>query len=97
MVVGKSFLATGGQNPAEAVMLGKPVLFGPHMENFSALVRVLLLRGGAAEVAGFEALKERVDHLLRHPQEAHAMAHAGREALRSHEGATARTATRLLM
>lgn len=97
VVVGKSFLATGGQNPAEAVMLGKPVLFGPHMENFSALVRVLLLRGGAAEVADFEALKERVDHLLQHPQEAHAMAHAGREALRNHEGATARTATRLLM
>lgn len=96
VVVGKSFLATGGQNPAEAVMLGKPVLFGPHMENFSALVRVLLLRQGAAQVADFAGLQERVDHLLRHPQEAQTMAHAGREALRAHEGATARTASRLL-
>ncbi len=96
VVVGKSFLATGGQNPAEAAMLGKPVLFGPHMENFSALVRVLLMRQGAAQVADFAALQGRLDHLLRHPQEAQIMAQAGRAALRNHEGATARTASRLL-
>lgn len=35
-VIGKSFLADGGQNPAEAVACGVPVLTGPHMENFDA-------------------------------------------------------------
>lgn len=96
VVIGKSFLATGGQNPAEAVMLGKPVLFGPHMENFSALVQVLLARGGAIRVTDFAGLQEQVDRLLRHPEEAAAVAQAGHAALRTHEGATGRTAARLL-
>ena len=34
VVIGKSFLSTGGQNPVEAIAAGKPVFFGPHMENF---------------------------------------------------------------
>jgi 3-deoxy-D-manno-octulosonic-acid transferase len=42
VVVGKSFLAEGGQNPAEAALAQKPVLFGPHMENFTPLVELLL-------------------------------------------------------
>ncbi|HET9857129.1 MAG TPA: glycosyltransferase N-terminal domain-containing protein, partial [Chthoniobacterales bacterium] len=33
--IGKSLLARGGQNPAEAILAGKPVVFGPHMENFA--------------------------------------------------------------
>src|SRR2546423_10395941 len=33
--VGKSLTARGGQNPVEPILAGKPVLFGPHMENFS--------------------------------------------------------------
>ncbi|MEZ0387989.1 MAG: 3-deoxy-D-manno-octulosonic acid transferase, partial [Verrucomicrobium sp.] len=88
--------ATGGQNPAEAVMAGKPVLFGPHMENFSALIRVLLARGGAVQVADFPELKNQVKRLLSMPAEAGKIARAGHEALRSHEGATRRTTDRLI-
>jgi CubicO group peptidase (beta-lactamase class C family) len=42
----------GGQNPAEAVFAGKPVLFGPHMENFSPLLDLLLRHHGAMRVLG---------------------------------------------
>ena len=40
--IGKSLTAHGGQNPVEPILAGKPVVFGPHMENFSALAQSLL-------------------------------------------------------
>src|SRR5205823_749911 len=37
--IGKSLTAHGGQNPVEPIMAGKPVVFGPHMENFGTLAK----------------------------------------------------------
>jgi len=48
--VGKSLLAKGGQNPAEPVAAGIPVVFGPNMQNFASLASQLLRAGGALEV-----------------------------------------------
>jgi 3-deoxy-D-manno-octulosonic-acid transferase len=96
VVIGKSFLATGGQNPAEALMAGKPVLFGPHMENFEALVRMLLSRHGALEVKDFTELAQRVSYLLDKPHEAAKLSKSGLGALQAHEGSTQRSAGILL-
>lgn len=41
VVIGKSFMAEGGQNPAEAVAAGVPVIAGPHMENFRVFVEMM--------------------------------------------------------
>ena len=35
--VGKSLTAEGGQNPLEPAALGKPIVFGPNMQNFQAI------------------------------------------------------------
>ncbi|MBR7110115.1 MAG: hypothetical protein IKC90_08740, partial [Akkermansia sp.] len=40
-VIGKSFLARGGQNPVEAIAARVPVVFGPDMTNFADLVTLL--------------------------------------------------------
>lgn len=96
VVVGKSFLGIGGQNPAEAVTAGRPVVFGPHMENFAPLVRQLLAAGGAVQVADFAELEMRLADLLRDAAWADRLAESGARALRTHEGATARTAAALL-
>ncbi|MDQ3414563.1 MAG: 3-deoxy-D-manno-octulosonic acid transferase, partial [Verrucomicrobiota bacterium] len=45
--MGKSLTARGGQNPVEAIVAGRPVVFGPHMENFANLSRALVAAGGA--------------------------------------------------
>jgi len=95
VVIGKSFLAEGGQNPAEAVMAGKPVLFGPHMENFEPLVKLLLEAGGAWQVPGLAALTEALRLLLADPGRGSAQASAGRSALMKHQGATQKTASLL--
>ena len=95
VVIGKSFLAEGGQNPAEAVMAGKPVVFGPHMENFEPLVKLLLDAGGAWQVPDLTALTEALRLLLADPARGHAQASAGRGALMNHQGATQKTASLL--
>jgi len=96
VVVGKSFLAKGGQNPAEAALAQKPVLFGPHMENFTPLVDLLLKQGGAQQVADFAALAAACLTLLQDPSKAAQMAQSGHNALKIHEGATLRSVERLL-
>ena len=95
VVIGKSFLAEGGQNPAEAVMAGKPVVFGPHMENFEPLVKLLLEAGGAWQVPDLAALTEALCLLLADPARGRAQASAGHEALMKHHGATQKTASLL--
>ena len=45
--VGGSLVTRGGQNILEPAGQGKPVLFGPHMENFKDSVQVLQGRGDA--------------------------------------------------
>jgi 3-deoxy-D-manno-octulosonic-acid transferase len=96
VVVGKSFLAEGGQNPAEAALAQKPVLFGPHMENFRPLVDLLLKKGGAQQVRDFTELESACLALLKDESKARRMAQAGHDALAVHEGATMRSVERLL-
>lgn len=91
VVVGKSFLATGGQNPVEAVMARKPVLFGPHMENFQALIELLLARQGAIQVPDAAALETVLNTLLSDPAKCQDLGNQGHAALALHEGATAKT------
>jgi len=89
--VGKSLTAKGGQNPAEALSVGKPVLFGPHMGNFSGLVHGLLSASGAATVNDADDLEKKIDHLLTHAEERTRMVQAGEQVLAFHRGATQRT------
>ncbi len=96
-VVGKSFLARGGQNPVEPCLAGCRVLAGPHLENFLEIATDLEAGGlldrvaGAGELAG--ALRR-----------AAAPDHPGRASIREmackavarHRGAAGRVAEALL-
>lgn len=90
--IGKSLLARGGQNPAEAILAGKPVVFGPHMENFAALANSLVERGGAIQVTSPTELRRTMAHLLANPDEREKMVENARRVLETHRGATSRTA-----
>jgi 3-deoxy-D-manno-octulosonic-acid transferase len=48
--VGGSLVPIGGHDPAEPASLGKPVLFGPYMENARAAADLLIKSGGAQAV-----------------------------------------------
>ncbi|WP_338865319.1 3-deoxy-D-manno-octulosonic acid transferase [Myxococcus stipitatus] len=65
--VGGSFTKRGGQNILEPAGQGRPVLFGPHMDNFRDSVTVLSGHGGL-QVADAEALHTRLVELLEDPR-----------------------------
>ena len=94
--VGKSLTTTGGQNPAEAIAAGKPVVLGPHMENFADLVTALLAADGAVQVRDAAELTTACQHLLADPARACEIAANARRQLDAHRGAADRTAKLLL-
>lgn len=94
--VGKSLTARGGQNPVEPIMAGKPVLFGPHMENFQPLADSLVERGGAIRVHDLDSLTREAAQLLRDRSRAARLVENARSLLGAHAGATRRTAELLV-
>jgi 3-deoxy-D-manno-octulosonic-acid transferase len=96
--IGKSLspAATGGQNPVEPVFAGKPVVFGPHMENFKAVVSRFLDSAAAIEAPDEATLETAIAGLLRDPARREAMADKALKIVSAHEGAAARTAQLLL-
>jgi 3-deoxy-D-manno-octulosonic-acid transferase len=93
--VGKSLCAKGGQNPAEAIAAGAPVIFGPHMQNFSTLVRAFLHEEGAIEVDGACQIRNAIEALLSDPARRAEMVVKAAKCLEIHQGATKRTIVEL--
>lgn len=89
--VGGSFGRRGGQNILEPAACGKPVLFGPRMENFQDSVQVLVGRGGL-QVRDPIALLRLMRDLLARPDEIRKLGELAREAVSSVRGASVRDA-----
>lgn len=94
--VGRSLVPMGGSDVMEAAGLARPVLVGPHTENFAEAVALLEQTGACRRVQGVNDLLGAIGDLLRHPERAAAMGRAGRAAIASRRGATARTVDRIL-
>ncbi len=90
--MGKSLTAQGGQNPVEPIIVGKPVIFGPHMENFATLAKTLVSKDGAIQVSDIDSLEQALGKLLRDGQARQRLVQNAREVLNQHRGATARAA-----
>jgi 3-deoxy-D-manno-octulosonic-acid transferase len=87
--VGGSFTSRGGQNILEPAAQGKPVLFGPHMENFHDSVQVLVGRG-AIQVKDQEQLFRVLSDLLAKPDTIRSLGELARMTVRQISGASAR-------
>ena len=87
--VGGSFTTRGGQNILEPAAQGKPVLFGPHMENFHDSVQVLVGRGGI-QVKDEEHLVRVMTDLLSRPESIDSLGALARNAVRQISGASDR-------
>lgn len=93
--VGGSFTNRGGQNILEPAGQGKPVLFGPNMENFRDSVQVLLGRGGI-QVRDPEHLHRVASELLARPEKLEELGALAREAVGSIRGASARNVEHMI-
>ncbi len=77
--VGKSLPPNkGGQTPIEAAGSGIPVLMGPEMGNFKAVVQALLRNGAAKTVTDARELSREVLGLAKDPGKLEAMGAAGK-------------------
>ena len=89
VIIGKSFLETGGQNPCEAILAGKPVIFGPHMENFEPLASRLVASESCLRVSDQNSLVLAIRQAM-DPLKSASMTRHATSVLATHEGATER-------
>ena len=94
--VGKSLTAEGGQNPIEPGALGKPMVFGPNMQNFEAVVSALLAGDGAIQVKDAEALEGALYKLLADANLRSQLGENARRVVRENLGAIERTVEMVL-
>jgi len=87
--IGGSLIPRGGQNLLEPAYYGKPVYFGPHMDNFAALAQLFVNGGGARIVEKPEELTDMF--LWRDPLALEEMGRKAKDLLNSLQGATGRT------
>src|SRR4029077_13319913 len=90
--IGKSLTAHGGQNPVEPILAGKPVIFGPHMENFATLAEALVSKKAAIQIQDADSLEQPIAELLRDNEARQRLVKNAREVLSEHQGATTRAA-----
>jgi 3-deoxy-D-manno-octulosonic-acid transferase len=89
--VGKSLTAEGGQNPIEPGALGKPMVFGPNMQNFADVVRNFLARDGAMQVQDAAELERALAMLLADPARCEELGNNALKVVRENLGAIERT------
>jgi 3-deoxy-D-manno-octulosonic-acid transferase len=89
--VGGSLVAQGGHNILEPAVHGKPIVFGPHMENFAEIRTTFLQNQAAIEVADAAELVDVVARLLGDPVERARLGAAARALVEANRGAKPRT------
>ncbi|MFM1769100.1 MAG: 3-deoxy-D-manno-octulosonic acid transferase [Verrucomicrobiota bacterium] len=94
--VGKSLTAEGGQNPIEPGALGKPIVFGPNMQNFEAVARSFVAQEGALQVRDADSLEQAIASLLADPARAEAMGQRALAVVRENQGSIERTVDMLV-
>ena len=92
-VMGGSFTKrVQGHNPLEAAAAGRPLIFGPHMNNFRESRDALLSGGAAVQAADTAELVRALTLWLDNPGTAHTAGARGRAILESMRGASRQTA-----
>ena len=92
VVVGGGFGDYGGQNIIQPLAHGKPVLHGPHMQNFRDVARLSVEAGASLVCADSSALADRLAQLLADPGERKSMGSKASALVRANRGASTRYA-----
>jgi 3-deoxy-D-manno-octulosonic-acid transferase len=86
--VGGSLNGWGGHNVLEPALYGRPVVVGPHMQNFRSIAEALLSNGGMLQVAGAAELGPALLRLVESPDAADQLGARGRQLAEAQRGAT---------
>ena len=94
--VGRSLVPLGGSDPMEVAALGKPIVAGPHMENFESPVSLLSAADAIRIVQTAADLPSVIGELLADSFARARLGAEAREVVLRNQGATQHTADRLV-
>jgi 3-deoxy-D-manno-octulosonic-acid transferase len=93
--IGGSLVPRGGHNVLEAAQFGKPILVGPHTENFRDIIEIFR-RADALRVVTPGSLTSTILQLLDDQAERDSLGRRALEVMRTQRGATEKTVNALL-
>lgn len=94
--IGRSLVRMGGSDPMEAAALGKPILIGPHADNFRQPVEVLAVGGALQIVSNKEEFISILLEFSAAPDLWKERGRRGRDVVLANQGATEKTVNRLV-
>jgi 3-deoxy-D-manno-octulosonic-acid transferase len=89
--VGGSLADHGGHNILEPAVFGKPIVFGPHMQNFKEIADTFLANGAAVQVGSDAELDETLIALATDPVRRARLGAAARALVEANRGAKGKT------
>jgi len=89
--VGGSLVRAGGHNILEPAVFGKPIVFGPHMENFAEIVETFLANDAAVQVRSGRELEAVILSLMGDPVRRARLGAAARALVETNRGAREKT------
>jgi 3-deoxy-D-manno-octulosonic-acid transferase len=89
--VGGSLVDAGGHNILEPAVFGKPIVFGPYMQNFAEIARTFLDNGAAVQVRSERELESVLLELLGDPVRRASLGAAARALVEANRGARGKT------
>ena len=90
--VGGSLVPHGGHNLAEPASLSRPILTGPHLQNFQAIAELLRQAKGMLVVRTPEELEAAAGRLIGSPAQARELGNRARAVFQENQGAVKKTA-----
>jgi 3-deoxy-D-manno-octulosonic-acid transferase len=91
--VGGSLVDAGGHNILEPAVFGKPILFGPHMQNFAEIAQAFLEHGAGIQVRNDRELESTLLDLLDDPVRRASLGAAARALVEANRGAREKSLT----
>ena len=89
--VGGSLVNQGGHNILEPAIFGKPILFGPHMDNFREIADTFVTSGAAMQVQSERELEEGLLTIVSDPVRRARLSAAARALVEANRGAKDKT------
>ena len=85
--VGGSLVDAGGHNILEPAVFGKPIVFGPHMQNFAEIARAFVDNGASIQLRSARELETVLLELLSDPVRRASLGAAARALVEANRGA----------